>query len=86
MSLAGRVEGVPVEDLGGGSDGFRRPGIAVSIEPGVGFNLGRFSFNVSAPVAVCRNRFQSVTDKETGRHGDAAFADWFITAGVSHRF
>jgi len=86
VSLAGRVEGVPVRDLIGGSDGFRRPGIAVSVEPGVGFNVGRFSFNVSAPVAVYRNRFQSVTDKEMGRHGDAAFADWFILAGVSRRF
>ena len=29
-----RAEGVPVHDLTGGSDDFRRPGIVVSVEPG----------------------------------------------------
>ena len=35
FSLGGRVEGVPVRDLVGGSEGFRRPGYAISIEPGI---------------------------------------------------
>ncbi|MCB0795044.1 MAG: hypothetical protein KDB88_09930 [Flavobacteriales bacterium] len=80
----GRIEGIPVEDLIGGSLGFRRPGYVMSVEPGIDWMRGRHDLNISVPIAVERNRLQSVTDKEnseiTGnyRHGDAAFADWLL--------
>jgi len=86
LSLGGRIEGVPVRDLIGGSEGFRRPGFSIGIEPGLAWNKGRYAFTVSAPVALYRNREKSVSDLRTGGHGDAAFADWFITAGISRRF
>src|SRR5437763_16835055 len=35
LTLGGRVEGIPVYDLIGGSDGYRASGYAVSIEPGL---------------------------------------------------
>lgn len=44
------------------------------------------------PVALIRNRQQSLTDKEIEhqtkqpRHGDAAFADYVISAGLAIRF
>ncbi|GJM30365.1 MAG: hypothetical protein DHS20C17_30000 [Cyclobacteriaceae bacterium] len=90
--LGGRLEGVPSEDLIGGSAGYRRPGYAVSIEPGVSYNRNQYNLNLSVPVAVVRNRTQSYQDKvrtsETGeyRHGDAAFADYLINFSVSYRF
>jgi hypothetical protein len=90
--LGGRIEGVPSEDLIGGSAGYRRPGYAVSIEPGVSYSRNRYNINFSVPVAVARNRTQSYQDKvrtiETGeyRHGDAAFADYLINFSVSYRF
>jgi len=34
VSLGGRLEGIPVHDIVGGSEGFRRPGYIVSVEPG----------------------------------------------------
>jgi len=37
-------------------------------------------------VAVRRNRKRSVSDILVGGAGDAAFADYFITLGYSHRF
>jgi hypothetical protein len=80
-----RVEGIPVEDLLGKSGGFRRPGYIISIEPSAGFMQGRHSVSVNFPIALVRNRTQSVTDKETERltgtprHGDAAFADWLLS-------
>lgn len=49
LSLAGRADGVPVYDLVGGSDGFRRPGFAVSIEPGLILNVKSWSFNLYTP-------------------------------------
>ena len=33
VALGGRLEGIPVHDLVGGSEGFRRPGYIVSAEP-----------------------------------------------------
>lgn len=87
-----RVDGVPVHDLIGQSDGFRRPGYAVAIEPGVSYSSRRVQYYLNVPVAVQRNRTQSITDKErtieTGKfvRGDAAFADYVINAGVSFKF
>lgn len=90
--LGGRVEGVPSNDLIGGSAGYRRPGYAVSVDPGIGYFKNKYSVFVGVPVALYRNRTQSYEDKqrtiETGvyRHGDAAFADYLINVGVSYRF
>ena len=92
ISLAGRMEGVPVEDLLGSSNGFRRPGFGVSIDPGVQISKGRFTFNVNVPFALYRNRERSVADmmaaaaKGSDVHGDAAFADYVVTAAIAVRF
>lgn len=84
--LGVRYEGIPVEDLIGDSDGFRRPGYIVSIEPSVSYMIShKHSIGVNFPIALYRNRTQSVIDRQqteiTGqyRHGDAAFADWLLS-------
>ncbi|MES1241630.1 MAG: hypothetical protein ABUT39_08420 [Acidobacteriota bacterium] len=82
MSLGGRIEGVPVEDLIGDSDGFRRPGYALSVEPGLSYSRGAHTFSLAVPIAVLRDRQRSVPDRMVpGRHGDAAFADYFVMVG-----
>ncbi len=87
LSLAGRIEGVPVHDLIGGSDGFRRPGYAVSIEPGVSLAFRSWSFALNVPVALYRNREQSVPEKAAGLEPAAAgFADYVVTFGVTRKF
>jgi hypothetical protein len=86
-----RVEGLPSSDLIGGSRGFRRPGYIISVEPSVTYVAKKVSFNLAVPVAVKRNRTQSNADKrqsiDTGTHkqGDAAFADYLISAGMTIR-
>jgi len=90
--LGGRIEGVPSSDLIGGSAGYRRPGYAVSVEPGIGYFKHNYSIFASVPIALYRNRTQSYEDKqrtaETGvyRIGDAAFADYLVNVGISYRF
>lgn len=90
-SLGARFEGVPVEDIFGGSGGFRRPGNVLSIDPGISYMKNNFSANLNVPVALRRDRPQSVTDLETQiitglpRNGDAAFADYLINFGISYR-
>ena len=73
FSIGGRMEGVPVRDAFGKSDGFRRPGYVISIEPGMMYEHGRWGLYASGPWAMERNRKTSVTDLENGTHGDAAF-------------
>jgi hypothetical protein len=81
-----RVEGVPVDDIFGGSEFFRRPGIAVSFEPSLHFGKGKHGLTLGVPVAVYRNRFVSVPDKARGAHGDAAFADYLVMGAYTRRF
>jgi hypothetical protein len=85
-SLGGRLEGVPALDLIGGSRGFRRPGVVGSIEPGFSFATARNSFSLSVPVALYRNRTRSYSDMQTGKHGDAAFADFLVSMTYAYKF
>lgn len=89
FSLGGRLEGIPSEDLIGGSNGRRRPGYVVSAEPTAGIQIGSNRLSLAVPVALYRNRVKSVYDKsdpEGLRHGDAAFSDYYINASFTHRF
>jgi hypothetical protein len=76
-----------VEDLIGGSKGFRRPGYAISADPGVSYSWGPNTLSLNVPVALYRNRTRSVPDRTVpGRHGDAAFADYLIFFGYWRRY
>ena len=86
LSIGGRMEGVPVRDAFGSSNGFRRPGYVISIEPGLIYARGRNMFNVSGPWAMERNRKISVADIENHTHGDAAFADYTVIASFTRTF
>ncbi|MBI3766675.1 MAG: hypothetical protein HY277_09290 [Ignavibacteriales bacterium] len=89
VSLGVRIEGIPPHDVIGSSEGFRRPGYIISVEPGVSYMRGNGSLVLNAPVALYRNRTKSVFDlaDPTGqRHGDAAFADYLINATIVYRF
>mgnify|MGYP003630098691 FL=1 len=91
-SLGARFDAVPVKDLIGGNEGFRRPGNVLSLEPGIAYMHQNFTLNLNVPLALRRDRPQSVTDRQTEistgtpRNGDAAFADYLINFGISYRF
>lgn len=92
FSAGGRIEGIPVYDLVGESDGFRRPGYVISVEPGIAYAVKKINWYLNIPIAVSRNRTQSVTDKlrtkatGTFQQGDAAFADYSINIGCAVKF
>jgi hypothetical protein len=92
MAAGIRLEGVPVRDALGKSEGFRRPGYILSFEPVISYFKHNFNVAVGLPVAVLRNRQQSLTDKQrqeaTGQpqQGDAAFADFNILINLAYRF
>lgn len=84
-----RVEALPSKDLIGGSRGFRRPGYIISAEPSITYVAKKISLNLAVPFALKRDRTQSNSDKRitaaTGVYtqGDAAFADYLISAGIT---
>jgi hypothetical protein len=92
-SLGSRMECIPSEDLIGKSDGFRRPGYIISLEPSVYYTKGQHTVGFNLPVALERNRTRSVIDKTRGinpttgepYHGDAAFADWLVSFTYAYR-
>ena len=92
FTLGSRVEGVPVEDFIGDSHGFRTPGYAFYIEPGLTVSKGRFYFSVTGPVAIHRHANKNLTDIKVSEllhqdfGGNAAFADYLVTASFSVSF
>lgn len=89
--FGGRIEGVPSDDLIGKSEGFRRPGYIVSIEPSISYYRKAMNFTLNVPVALYRNRTQSYSDKERTRqtgvftNGDAAFANYLVNFVASYQ-
>ena len=92
FSLGARYDLLPVRDLLGSSDGFRRPGRILSAEPGINYRFKNIALYAYVPVAIIRDRTQSVPDMRqtalTGAytHGDAAFADYVINIGLTMKF
>ena len=82
LSFAGRIEGVPVEDVFGDNKGFRRPGYYASLEPGINYSVGRATFALSAPMRI----HQNVKDDTFGFKRDSTFADHVLLMSVSMRF
>lgn len=95
VNMGFRYEGIPVEDVFGETNGRRRPGKVLSIEPSVTYVTGNNIFSVGLPFAIYRNRTQSVQDIErqltdpgpagSPRWGDAAFSDYTLFITYSYR-
>ena len=92
LSAGMRTEGVPAKDIVGKSNGFRRPGYVISLEPVAAYKYKNCQFYLSVPYAIVRNRTQSVPDKirsqktNTFYNGDAAFADYTVNFGMALSF
>ena len=85
VTFGPRFEGVPAMNLIGNDLGFRRPGFALSAEPGFVYSRGRNMLQASVGKAIYRDRTKSVPDKILGTHGDAAFADYVWSLSYSYR-
>ena len=67
ISLGGRVDGIPYHDLiGGGDEGFRRPGHVVFFDPGLAVTRGRGTFTLSTPIRVTESLADSATVRPNG--------------------
>jgi len=86
LNIGARLEGVPSSDVFGKSDGFRRPGYAVSVEPGIIYVRKKSVWSVNIPVPLLRNRIRSVPEIRDNVRDAAAFADYLILVGYVRRF
>jgi hypothetical protein len=86
VSLGPRIDGIPVRDLVGPHDGYRRPGYVLYAEPGMTLNLRRSTFTLDIPVRVYQDFKPSVVDVQLGRPGGGDFARVLVLAGYSVRF
>ncbi|MDB5098193.1 MAG: hypothetical protein JWM80_2614 [Cyanobacteria bacterium RYN_339] len=84
VSLGGRLDGVPITDLVGPSEGFRRPGLSAALDPGVSYAWGQSTLALNVAVPLFRNRLPSLEEQRAGVPGDAAFADYLVTLGYSY--
>lgn len=85
LTFGPRMEGVPAVNMIGNDLGFRRPGFAISAEPGFVYAHGGSMIEASVGKAVYRDRTRSVPDKMLGTHGDAAFADYVWLLSYTYR-
>jgi len=83
LSLAGRLEGVPVGDLFGDDDGFRFAGYVVFIEPGLVYSRGADTFSIGVPVRV----HGKIRDTETAPGPDmGTLVPYSVIVSYAHRF
>jgi len=93
ISLGIRDEGTPVYDLIGKSNGGRRAGHNLSVEPGLIFKLKKASIYTYVPLIVSRKIKQTVTDKKETELGiipgpivrQGGFANFLVFTGIAFK-
>ncbi len=92
VSAGLRYEGVPVHDLVGASNGLRRPGHNLSIEPGLNYRFKATTIYTYVPIIISRKIRQNNTDasatKMTGiyRMGSGGSGNYAVFVGVLFKF
>lgn len=82
-SLAWRAEGLRRYDLFGKSNGFRRPGASMFVEPGLSYSRGSSTISLNVPLAYYYIRRP---DPNTGLAGDATFPRHVFLTSYAWRF
>lgn len=85
-SLGTRMDGIPIHDIVGGSNGFRRPGYSLYLDPGVAIAWRRGVLTVNLPLRIHQNFKRSLTDIQEGTPGGGDLARYLIVVGYSVRF
>jgi hypothetical protein len=91
FSAGMRMEGIPVADLIGGNNGFRRPGFNISAEPGIVYLMKNASVYFYFPIIISRETKQSFPDKRMSEFsgtyilGQGGFANYVIFVGAQFK-
>jgi len=88
FSVGIRHEGTPVEDLFGGSEGVRRAGYNLSVEPGIVYSMKKISFYTYVPIIARRETKQTLSDQFKTKYlgtytlTQGGFGDYVVFVGV----
>ena len=83
-NLGVRVDGIPLRDLvGGGDDGFRRPGYTLFLDPGAAMAIHGQQFTLSIPIRLRQNFSRSLIDRERNLPGGGDLARYLVFAGYT---
>lgn len=83
-SIGARVDGITVRDLiGGGDDGFRRPGYSLFADPGLSLPVGRGTVSLSVPFRLAQDFRPDLT---AGHPVGGDLANYLLFAGYTARF
>jgi hypothetical protein len=85
-ALGARLDGIPIHDLIGGSDGFRRPAIMGSVEPSISITRGDDTYSVTVPVRAYYNFRKGLVDRRLGTSGGGDLARVTTFLRYQHRF
>jgi hypothetical protein len=87
VNVGSRIDGLPLRDvIGGGDDGFRRPGHTLYLDLGTALKIKKQEFTLSMPVRLRQNFSRSLSDRSRSLKGGGDLADYLIFAGYSVRF
>ncbi|MBI1781891.1 MAG: hypothetical protein HYR66_11055 [Sphingobacteriales bacterium] len=86
-----REEGIPVKDLIGGSNGTRRAGYNISVEPGITYRTKKVDIYAYVPVVIKRKIKQNIPDQlatqitGTYTHSPGGSGNYLLFAGIAFR-
>jgi hypothetical protein len=86
VSLGARLDGIPLRDIIGGDDGFRRPGYTLYLDPGLALRWGRDELTFSFPIGLQHDFRASLIDRERNLRGGGDLAEYLIFVAYTHRF
>jgi len=85
-NLGMRIDGIPVSDWIGGSNGFRRPGYSLYLDPGVSYAFRQSTLTLNVPFMVYQDFMRSNVDVQLNRPGGGDLAKYLILVQYSVRF
>ena len=86
LSVGARIDGIPLRDIIGGSDGFRRPVLLGYVEPGVTVTRGTSTVFVNFPIRIYQDFRPSLIDGQLGSVGGGDLAKYLTFVGYQIRF
>lgn len=86
LSLGLRLDGIPTEDLVGESNGYRRPGYNLAVDPGITVSWRRHIFSLYVPVAIARAQNPSLPEQERDLHIGGSMAPEAFMLYYARRF
>jgi hypothetical protein len=80
-----RLDGIPLHDLLGASDGFRRPALIGYAEPGLTYSRGQSTVTVNVPLRIFYDFRASAVDRQLGLTGGGDLASYLVFVGYTYR-